>query len=33
MALGTKRSEAMRALLPMTKQVLQNYERLGMMWS
>jgi predicted short-subunit dehydrogenase-like oxidoreductase (DUF2520 family) len=30
MALGTKRSEAMRALLPMTKQVLQNYERLGM---
>jgi predicted short-subunit dehydrogenase-like oxidoreductase (DUF2520 family) len=30
MALGTKRSEAMRALLPMTRQVLQNYERLGM---
>jgi predicted short-subunit dehydrogenase-like oxidoreductase (DUF2520 family) len=30
MALGTKRAEAMRALLPMTKQVLQNYERLGM---
>jgi predicted short-subunit dehydrogenase-like oxidoreductase (DUF2520 family) len=30
MALGTKRSEAIRALLPMTKQVLQNYERLGM---
>jgi len=29
MALGTKRAEAMRALLPMTKQVLQNYERLG----
>jgi len=26
---GMKRSEAMRALLPMTKQVLQNYERLG----
>jgi predicted short-subunit dehydrogenase-like oxidoreductase (DUF2520 family) len=30
MSLGTKRAEAMRALLPMTKQVLQNYERLGM---
>ncbi len=30
MALGTKRSEAIRALLPITKQVLQNYERLGM---
>jgi predicted short-subunit dehydrogenase-like oxidoreductase (DUF2520 family) len=30
MALGTKRAEAMRALLPMTRQVLQNYERLGM---
>jgi predicted short-subunit dehydrogenase-like oxidoreductase (DUF2520 family) len=29
MSLGMKRSEAMRALLPMTKQVLQNYERLG----
>jgi predicted short-subunit dehydrogenase-like oxidoreductase (DUF2520 family) len=29
MSLGTKRSEAMRALLPMTRQVLQNYERLG----
>src|ERR1700753_2735451 len=26
----SKRSEAMRAILPMTKQVLQNYERLGM---
>jgi predicted short-subunit dehydrogenase-like oxidoreductase (DUF2520 family) len=30
MSLGMKRSEAMRAVLPMTKQVLQNYERLGM---
>jgi predicted short-subunit dehydrogenase-like oxidoreductase (DUF2520 family) len=30
MSLGTKRAEAIRALLPMTKQVLQNYERLGM---
>jgi predicted short-subunit dehydrogenase-like oxidoreductase (DUF2520 family) len=30
MSLGMKRSEAMRALLPMTKQVLQNYERLGL---
>ena len=29
MSLGMKRSEAMRALLPMTNQVLQNYERLG----
>jgi predicted short-subunit dehydrogenase-like oxidoreductase (DUF2520 family) len=29
MSLGIKRSEAVRALLPMTKQVLQNYERLG----
>jgi predicted short-subunit dehydrogenase-like oxidoreductase (DUF2520 family) len=29
MSLGTKRSEAIRALLPMTRQVLQNYERLG----
>ena len=29
MSLGMKRTEAMRALLPMTKQVLQNYERLG----
>jgi predicted short-subunit dehydrogenase-like oxidoreductase (DUF2520 family) len=29
MSLGMKRREAMRALLPMTKQVLQNYERLG----
>ena len=28
-SLGIKRSEAIRALLPMTKQVLQNYERLG----
>jgi predicted short-subunit dehydrogenase-like oxidoreductase (DUF2520 family) len=27
--LGIKRAEAVRALLPMTKQVLQNYERLG----
>jgi predicted short-subunit dehydrogenase-like oxidoreductase (DUF2520 family) len=30
MSLGMKRQEAMRAILPMTKQVLQNYERLGM---
>jgi predicted short-subunit dehydrogenase-like oxidoreductase (DUF2520 family) len=30
MSLGMKRSEALRAVLPMTKQVLQNYERLGM---
>lgn len=30
MSLGMKRSEAIRAVLPMTKQVLQNYERLGM---
>jgi predicted short-subunit dehydrogenase-like oxidoreductase (DUF2520 family) len=30
MSLGMKRSEAMRAVLPMTNQVLQNYERLGM---
>ena len=30
MSLGMKRSEAMRAILPMTKQVLQNYERLGL---
>lgn len=30
MSLGMKRSESMRAVLPMTKQVLQNYERLGM---
>jgi predicted short-subunit dehydrogenase-like oxidoreductase (DUF2520 family) len=30
MSIGMKRSEAMRAVLPMTKQVLQNYERLGM---
>jgi predicted short-subunit dehydrogenase-like oxidoreductase (DUF2520 family) len=30
MSIGMKRSEAMRAILPMTKQVLQNYERLGM---
>jgi predicted short-subunit dehydrogenase-like oxidoreductase (DUF2520 family) len=29
MSLGTKRKEAIRALLPMTRQVLQNYERLG----
>src|SRR5882757_7550832 len=29
MSLGTKRSEAVRALLPMTREVLQNYERLG----
>lgn len=29
MSLGIKRTEAIRALLPMTKQVLQNYERLG----
>jgi predicted short-subunit dehydrogenase-like oxidoreductase (DUF2520 family) len=29
MSLGMKRTEAMRALLPMTQQVLQNYERLG----
>jgi predicted short-subunit dehydrogenase-like oxidoreductase (DUF2520 family) len=29
MSQGTKRSEAIRALLPMTRQVLQNYERLG----
>ncbi len=29
MSLGIKRAEAIRALLPMTKQVLQNYERLG----
>jgi predicted short-subunit dehydrogenase-like oxidoreductase (DUF2520 family) len=29
MSMGTKRREALRALLPMTKQVLQNYERLG----
>jgi predicted short-subunit dehydrogenase-like oxidoreductase (DUF2520 family) len=29
MSLGIKRSEALRALLPMTRQVLQNYERLG----
>lgn len=28
-SLGVKRAEAVRALLPMTKQVLQNYERLG----
>ena len=30
MSVGMKRSEAMRAVLPMTKQVLQNYEQLGM---
>jgi predicted short-subunit dehydrogenase-like oxidoreductase (DUF2520 family) len=30
MSLGMKRQEAMRAILPMTKQVLQNYERLGL---
>ncbi len=29
MSLGMKRREAVRALLPMTRQVLQNYERLG----
>jgi predicted short-subunit dehydrogenase-like oxidoreductase (DUF2520 family) len=29
MSIGIKRAEAMRALLPMTRQVLQNYERLG----
>jgi predicted short-subunit dehydrogenase-like oxidoreductase (DUF2520 family) len=29
MAIGIKRTEALRALLPMTKQVLQNYDRLG----
>jgi predicted short-subunit dehydrogenase-like oxidoreductase (DUF2520 family) len=29
MSLGMKRTEALRALLPMTRQVLQNYERLG----
>jgi len=29
MSLGMKRSEAARALLPMTRQVLQNCERLG----
>ena len=29
MSLGVKRGEAVKALLPMTKQVLQNYERLG----
>jgi predicted short-subunit dehydrogenase-like oxidoreductase (DUF2520 family) len=29
MSVGIKRSEALRALLPMTKQVLQNYEHLG----
>jgi predicted short-subunit dehydrogenase-like oxidoreductase (DUF2520 family) len=30
MSVGMKRQEAMRAILPMTKQVLQNYERLGL---
>lgn len=29
MSLGRKRGEAIGALLPMTRQVLQNYERLG----
>jgi predicted short-subunit dehydrogenase-like oxidoreductase (DUF2520 family) len=29
MSLGLRRAEAVRALLPMTRQVLQNYERLG----
>lgn len=29
MSIGMKRSEAIRALLPMTRQVLKNYERLG----
>src|SRR5215470_1782487 len=29
MSLGMKRGEATRALLPMTRQVLQNHERLG----
>jgi len=28
-AAGMKRSEAMRALLPLTRQVLENFERLG----
>jgi predicted short-subunit dehydrogenase-like oxidoreductase (DUF2520 family) len=30
MSLGMQRREAMRALLPMTRQVLQNYELLGL---
>ena len=29
MSIGMKRSEAIRALLPMTRQVLENFERLG----
>jgi predicted short-subunit dehydrogenase-like oxidoreductase (DUF2520 family) len=29
MSIGMKRGEAIRALLPMTRQVLKNYERLG----
>ena len=29
MSIGIKRTEAVRALLPMTRQMLQNYERLG----
>lgn len=29
MSIGMRRSEAVRALLPMTRQVLENYERLG----
>jgi predicted short-subunit dehydrogenase-like oxidoreductase (DUF2520 family) len=29
MSIGIRRTEAVRALLPMTKQMLQNYERLG----
>jgi predicted short-subunit dehydrogenase-like oxidoreductase (DUF2520 family) len=29
LSLGMKRSEAVRALLPLTRQVLQNFERLG----
>lgn len=29
MSIGMKRSEAVRGLLPMTRQVLKNYERLG----
>jgi predicted short-subunit dehydrogenase-like oxidoreductase (DUF2520 family) len=28
-SLGMKRSEAVRALLPLTRQVLENFERLG----
>jgi predicted short-subunit dehydrogenase-like oxidoreductase (DUF2520 family) len=29
LSLGMKRSEAVRALLPLTRQVLENFERLG----